>query len=438
MGMPFTRRAFIQTGAGALGAALCNVDVPGGPCAAAERTPQAYFGLHPDIESNPKAVFIRRTNVPHKMAADAKRKAALALAREIFVPMDHPGIPIGHRVVLKPNATGLEADTARPEDLWGVGTDPQFYEGLVLGLKELGLSKFNFIESTEYPNWNVRGFNDINQRLGIAMNESQCRPRHLREGDGITWSQVPDGVVFKRIPHFAPVNEPDTWLLNIAKWKAHAMGLSQSVKNEQGLVAHPFTAFCYGWEGVLGVPDIMQPEINPNAERYLKDFFERHQKRGYARYDSKGAYQNGLRITPMTQEIWAHKTCDNQSTLNTGLAFIEGISRRDGDGFYLGQDYLTNMVLFSKHQFRLDVIGLYLGGHEPGNVNLYRIAKERGLSDTFNPHEIPIFEWIGGRAVPRKLTDFQRTPILTVFLPRDNEPRLHLLNERFDYDRDKT
>jgi hypothetical protein len=96
------------------------------------------------------------------------------------------------------------------------------------------------------------------------------------------------------------------------------------------------------------------------------------------------------------------------------------------------------MVLFSKHQFRLDVIGLYLGGHEPGNVNLYRIAKERGLIDTFNPREIPIFEWIGGRAVPRKLADFQRTPIRTVFLPRDNEPRLHLLNERFDYDRNKT
>jgi len=99
---------------GALGAALCNVDVPGGPCAAAERTPQAYFGLHPDIESNPKAVFIRRTNVPDKMAANAKRKAALALAREIFVQMDHPAFDRPSRGA-QTERHGLEADTARPK-----------------------------------------------------------------------------------------------------------------------------------------------------------------------------------------------------------------------------------------------------------------------------------------------------------------------------------
>lgn len=437
MGLSFTRRGFIRTSAGATAAAFWGAATPGRASAAADRVPQAYFGLHPDIENNPKAVFVYRTNVPHKLAANAKREAGLALARGIFVPMDHAGVPVTYRVVLKPNATGLDPNSSRSEDLLGVGTDTDFYEGLVLGLKELGLNKFHFVDSTNYPYWNVRGYNDVNERLGISINEPWCRPRHLREGDGINWSPVPDGVVFKRIPHYAPVNEPDTWLLNIAKWKAHAMGLTQSVKNEQGLVAHPFTAFCEGWEGVLGVPDIMKPDLDPNAERYVKNFFERHQQSGYVRYDSKGAYQNGLLITPISQEIWAHKTCDNQSTLKTGLSIIEGIYGRDGDGFYLGRDYLTNLVLFSKEQFRLDVIGLYLGGHEPGNVHLYRIAKERGLTDTFNPHEIPVFEWIGGHAVPRKLSDFQRTPLRTVFLPRENEPRLHLLNEPFDYDRHK-
>ena len=55
--------------------------------------------------------------------------------------------------------------------------------------------------------------------------------------------------------------------------------------------------------------------------------------------------------------------------------------------------------MFSKDKFRLDLIGLYLGGHEPGNINLYRIAKERGLSDTFNPWDVPVYEWIDGEAV---------------------------------------
>jgi hypothetical protein len=93
--------------------------------------------------------------------------------------------------------------------------------------------------------------------------------------------------------------------------------------------------------------------------------------------------------------------------------------------------------MFSKQNFRLDVIGLYLGGHEPGNVHLYRVAKERGLTDTFNPWEIPVYEWVGGRAVPRKLTDFPRTPLRSVYLPREHEPRLHMLNEPFDYEKNK-
>jgi hypothetical protein len=161
----------------------------------------------------------------------------------------------------------------------------------------------------------------------------------------------------------------------------------------------------------------------------VKAFFERHRKMGYARYDSTAE------LSPIRQEIWAHKTCDNQSVLRTGLSIIEGIYGRDGDGFGAGNDHLANIVLFGKDKFRLDVIGLYLGGHEPGNVALYRIAKERGLSDTFNPWEIPLFEWTEGRAQPRKLGDLPRTPLVTYYLRKDGEPLYHLINEPFDYDR---
>jgi uncharacterized protein (DUF362 family) len=320
----------------------------------------------------------------------------------------------------------------RPEEEnWGTGTDPQFYEGMIMGLKEIGLRKFHFVEANTYWWWNYRGMVDINQRLGVQMNECDRRPRHFREGWEMNWSTVPDAVVYKRIPHYAPVNEPDTWLLNIAKWKAHGMCMSLSVKNEQGLTVLPFTEFCAGWRMVTGVPDFMKPEMNPNAEKVIQKFFDRHVRMGYDRYDSKSE------LGPITQEIWAHKTCDNQSTMRTGLAMIEGIYARDGDGFTEGDDYLTNLVMFSKDKFRLDVIGMYLGGHEPGNVHLFRIAKERGLTDTFNPWEIPIYEWVKGAAIPRTLSDFERTPLRTYYLQLPNEPLYHLVNEPFDYDKHK-
>ncbi len=423
--MSTTRREFLCIG-GALVAG-----------AAAARAPRSYFGLHPFIEKNPKAVFIRRTKVADKMDAAGKFREGLSLAREIFVPMDAPGVPVTHRIVLKPNATGVYDRKRAPEENWGVGTDPQFYEGIVTGLQELGLRRFHFIESTSYDTWNLRGFNDINERLGVEIGEPQRRPRHLRDGFETNWAKVPDGVVFRRIPHYAPVGEPDTWLLNIAKWKAHSMCLTQAVKNEQGLVAHPYTNFCGGWRSVLAVPDFVKPDIQPRVEQAVNGFFERHRKLDYVRYDTSGSRQRGSQIGPIEQEIWAHKTCDNMSTLTTGLAMIEGIYARDGDGFTLGQDHLTNLVMFSKDKFRLDVAGLYLGGHEPGNVHLYRIAKERGLTDTFNPWEIPVYEWIDGAAAPRKLTDFPRHALRTIYLGREGEPNLHLVNDPFDYDKYK-
>jgi len=403
-----TRRDFLRTSALAAAGVIPGTRLAG----ASFVLPQAYFGLHPFIESNPKAVFVRRTHVAHIIDEEAKRREGLTLAREIFVPMERPGIPVTHRIILKPNYAG---------------TDVQFYEGVVMGLKEVGLRELYFVEANGYPYWVRRGFVAVNERLGVQMNEPERRIRHFRENWEMNWSTVPDGVVYKRIPHFTPVNEPDTWLLNIAKWRSHGMCLTLSVKNEQGLVVVPYTRFCPGWKMVTGVPDFMKPDIQPNVEPVIRKFFERHVKAHYDRYDSQAE------LSPMHQEIWAHKTCDNMSTLKTGFAMIEAIYALDGDG----GEILTNLVMFSKDKFRLDVIGMYLGGHEPGDINLFRTAKERGLTDTFNPWEIPVYEWVDGAATPRKLTDFSRTPLRTYYLQQPGEPLYHLVNEPFDYDRYK-
>jgi len=414
--MEWTRREFLAATAGAAQAAPRH----------------AWFGLHPFIEAHPKAVFIRRTRVPEKTAAEAKRQEGLRLAREIFLPRDRPGIPLTHRVVLKPNPTCLRSPHRPEVELWGAATDPDFYEGLILGLRELGLRKFCFAEANHRHALNWRGFADIHERHGVQINDPDRRPRHFREGYEITWSAVPEPVIFRRIPHYAPVNEPDTFLLNVAKWKAHGMCMTLSVKNEQGMVVMPYVRFCQGWRMVGGVPDYMKPDIHPEAEARVKRYFENHRRLGYSRYDSRAP------LGPIEQEIWAQKTCDHMSVVRTGLAIIEGIYGRDGNGFEIGDDYLTNLVMFGRDKFRLDIIGTWLAGHEPGNVHLFRIAKERGLSDTFNPWEIPLYEWLeGGRPAPRKLTDFPRTPLKTYYLQRDGEPLYHLVNEPFDYDKVK-
>jgi hypothetical protein len=48
--------------------------------------------------------------------------------------------------------------------------------------------------------------------------------------------------------------------------------------------------------------------------------------------------------------------------------------------------------------------------------------------------EVWVYEWTDEGPVERKLTAFQRTPLKTIYLTRDREPRLHLVNDRFDYE----
>ncbi len=399
--------------------------------AAPMRLPKSQFALHPFLLANPKAVFIQRTKVPHKMDEPSKLAAGLQLAREVLVPVERGGVPTSHRIVLKPNFTSVRSKDRPDVENWGTGTDAQFYEGMILGLKELGLKKFHWVEANGFNTWNYRGFVDINERHGVEMNEPERRARNFRDGYEMNWHQVPEAVVYKRIPHFAPVGEPDTWLLNIAKWKSHGMCMTLATKNLQGLVVKPFVRFCPGWSGVTGVPAWMKPDIHQNVEKVVNTFFDEHKRKGFARYDSAAP------LSPVHQEIWAHKTCDHYQTVKPGLNVIEGIYGRDGDGFGVGNDQLTNLVMFGQERLRLDMVGMYLGGHEPGNVNLFRIAKERGLTDTINPWEVEVYEWVNGAPVRRKLTDFTRTPLKTYYLQKAGEPKYHLVNEHFDYDKVK-
>lgn len=410
--MDWSRRQFLAAGgAAAAGSAFGST---------------RYFGLHPFIEAHPGAVFIRRTQVRSRLDAAGLRQEGRQLGREIFLPMDRPGVPVSHRVVLKPNILYYRSGGGARAN-WG--TDPDFYEGLLTALAGCGLKKFHYCEANYLTSrWSPR-FDEIHDRFGVEVADAERRGRHYRNGVGMNWSRPADGVVYRQVPHYPPIGEPDTWLFNIAKWRSHGMCLTQACKNAQGLTVWPFQRFCTGWAMVTGVPDYMKPYISPDVESRIARYLENHRRMGYARYDSRAA------LGPLRQEIWAQKTCDNLSVLKFGLNMIEAIYARNEDPSDPVREFLPNLVMFGKDPFHLDLVGLWLGGHEPGNVHFYRIAKERGLSDTFNPWDVPVFEWTGGEPAPRKLTDFPRTPLKTYYLQRDGEPLYHLVNEPFDYER---
>ncbi|MFA6471197.1 MAG: DUF362 domain-containing protein [Candidatus Latescibacterota bacterium] len=406
-----------------------------------------YFSVHPEIEKNPDAVFIMKTHVDDKMNSDAKLQTGREFARSVFVLSDKPGISLTTKIAVKPNSILGKAESPYPPDyLMGAHVDPSFLEGVIEEMKNLGLKGNQFYirdTSNDDKTFEESGYLDMVRRVGADIAGRVTAPETSPER--IQWVDVHKGIIHRRIPYLWPFNAPDTFLLNIAKFKSHAMGLTLCSKNVQGMIAYPYQAFCGGFQGPLR--DCKAKNINQKYMKVVESNFRRHLADGIPRWDKPGTdYRCGLGM-----ETWVTRTLDNVSATRMGLCIVEGIYGRDGSHFdgphppykdgveYSGRthDFMTNIIFFGKNPFHVDIIGHWLGGHEPGNFGLFHLARERKMSKFLDPRKIPLFQWENGKAVSAKLDDFDRTELLTPYLRRNyngqEEPVYHLCNERYEY-----
>lgn len=461
------RRNFLKTSAAVIGGAqfVRPASVFSAPAA-----PSGYFGVHPFVEQHPEAVFIMRTNVDYKTNSEACRQTGLDLGRSLLVPMDSTGTPVSSYIATKANLTAHNTVDEKKgltlEDTMGITTDVFFVEGMFNSLMELGVPGRNMhtrdVNGTRVID--ARGYVAMAERTGATVAGRTTRIATVEDaGDESTfvWRETPDGVVYEQIPYLWPINAPGSWNMNLAKFKAHEMGLTLACKNLQGTNASPFQGYCQKWDNVERMQRLEEPLkkslINPKVHEIIDPMFARHQ-RTLPRFDiptypgtERGTAAQLLKeYDPLCMEMWAHRTVDNIATSDMKIHVIEGIYGRDGDFNWgpnpygndnnrdplgVARDYMTNIVIFGKNPFLVDNIGHWLGGHEPGNFSLFHIAMERGKVGMLNPMNIPVYEWVGGAPVRRPLTSFTRTPLQTFHLHRyqTDEPFWHLVNEPFDY-----
>ncbi len=430
-----SRRDFLKTVSLAAPAALLSRHIVYGRPA----LPRAdFFGLHPFIEAHPGAVFIFRSNIASAGDEAAKLQLGSDLGRMLFVgkTAGEGGFPIGGNIVVKPNMTCRMRTDPRYTiaGTQGIQTDASFVEGIIGSIKNLGAAGNRFfIREVNCPDdFADGGFTAMAQRTGAELRDLSA-PVGTIDGNDLEWLDLPAGVWFKRIACLKPAGSADSYLINIAKFKAHSMGLTLCAKNMQGLDAVPYVRHCTAVGQDMGIA----PEnIQPGAEQTIQANWERR-KNSVPRWDRPGT-EGGLWM-----ETWATRCLDNNSVLKARLHILEGITGRDGnfiDGPHNGvaQDFLSNFILFGLNPFNVDLIGYWLGGHEPGNIGLFHMARERGLSSLLNPASVPLYEWNpDGTVRPAILADFPRTPLLTKYLTRDyngqSEAQWHLVNESFDY-----
>lgn len=406
------------------------------------------FDLHPFIKEHPEAVFINLTSVNEKVDAKAIYDSAYKLADEMFVKSSNgKGIPNSSKLTCKPNWTCNGFNHKDRLSQMGVNTDLNFIEGYLNSVKNKGPKNIYLRECACAHLWEKNGFIQMAKKNDFDLRDLTSKDFWDMEKGDLIFKKVEDGVVFKEVAYMAPMNAPDTFLINMAKFKAHPMGITASIKNLQGIAAKNFHQFCGGNFNIFKLYDKRYHEyFHADYMDRIAELQKKHIKAGIPRWDTRmdrppvggGFYM----------EQWVQRMLDSFSVTPTGINIVEGIYGRDGDGFSGGphngdaMDFMSNNIIFGKDAFRVDIITHWLAGHEPGNFGLFHIGIERGLSNVLDPFDIPLYLWKDGQAKKINLNTLKRTPLLTSYLRRNNsgfnEDKFHLCNEPFDYSSWKT
>ena len=395
------------------------------------------FDLHPIIKKNPDAVFIHKTAIKSKGDTAGLQQVGLDLSKELIV--DTNGFSKNTKTLIKPNWTnlGFFKDRNKDFDILGVHTDFNFLDGFMRGLISEGLNK-QYIRDCAIPStWNSLGYLDFAEKNAYDLKNLSSKPVWEYAEADINFVQVKNGKIFKNIALMAPAGDPNVFLINIAKFKSHGMGITGAVKNIQGLCAHSFHSFCMPYDRIRKSYDKKyMSSFHENFEKNIETDYQKHVEQGISRWARPGS-DGGIWM-----ETWVQRMLDAYSVIKPDLNIIEGIYGHEGDGLGRGpqgkgKDHLSNFVLFGLDPIRLDIIAHWLAGHEPGNFGLFHVAIERGLSNVLDPREIPLYQWGNGVVENIQLDDLKRTPLLTYYLARDygrgREPKYHMVDEEFDY-----
>ena len=407
------------------------------------------FDLHPFIKAHPEAVFICLTDIKEKTDQKGISDAANKLASEMFVSTSGgAGYSNATKIAAKPNWTCASQDKDDPTYHWGIVTDLGFIEGYLNGVRAKGPQQI-FLRECACPNqWEPNGYIDLAKRNNFDLtNLVEKDPWEYNNGE-IIFKEV-NGTIYKETGFMAPMADPDSFLINLAKFKSHGMGITTTIKNLQGTTAKRLHQFCSTSDAFRALDSGYHRYFQPNYLEKVTELHKKHIEAGIPRWNEKLArppFNSGFYM-----EQWVQRALDTLSVfpVSNGIHIVEGVYGRDGNGFSEGpwqvingqyvlggnraRDYMSNNIIFGKDPFRVDIISHWLAGHEPGNFGLFHIGIERGLSNVLDPFDIPIYLWKDGKAKKVKLNKLNRTPLLMYYNQKEGEERFHMCDEPFDY-----
>lgn len=380
--------------------------------------------IRQEILDNPRAVFLIDTHVDASRnergffteARPQMEEEGARIANLIF----RKGTSKGGSTLIKPNMTFI------PDEVWdpavGVITSPDFISGFVSSLWEMGNT--NVVVSERGGGCRSHrgtGIYDVFDGKNIPLIQASYSNFEYYRKNELNWHKVraKDPVVWKNIPTYRPIGDKDNFFISMPKLKAHNLGLTTlATKNIQGAVPHGYGQFCTDWDAIPITADAaninFKRDFTGDYQQRVEAGFLRHRAAGfkywdieksYPKYEARGGWETfrKIRTRPaevrefmdgitnlMWDELWCQRTLDASTAVAADINIVEGIIGRDGSGFALGEDTLTNVVIAGLSAIEVDAIGSWIMGHDPRELYYTRIAKERGLGE-IDPSKIAVY-----------------------------------------------
>ena len=398
--------------------------------------------IRQEIRDNPRAVFLIETHVdasPDERGFFTEAQPQLHETGKQVVPkIFQKGIKRGGSTFIMPNFVVVQETVLSP--VVGIITSPDFVAGFVEGLREL--SNTNVITSARgggARNHRMTGIYSVFDKYSINLFESSYQRFSDYDKKELNWHKVPRPVVWKNIPTYRPIGDPDNLFINMPKLKCHNLGLTTlSIKNLQGAVPTGYGHYCNNWEAIK---HLCERSYNINFNRDFPDDYQtrveaaflKHRAAGFKHWDYEGLYpiyekkggweafkklkddydsvREFMKDIPgplMWDEMWCQRALDSASAIIPDINIIEGIIGRDGSGFDIGKDELCNIIVVGLSKLEVDSVGSYIMGHDPTELLYTRIGKERGLGEC-DMNRIDLY-WIrDSRIVPiRNISEIKR------------------------------
>ncbi len=232
----------------------------------------------------------------------------------------NPQIKPDMTVVIKPNLViRASADSA-------IITHPNLVAAIGVCVKELGANVLIaessgglFTKSVVTGNFRSCGYEEMANTYGFKL-YTECEHESV---------ELQNGVICKKINIVKPFISAD-FIINVAKLKSHCMTTySGAVKNLFGTV-----------------PGLMKPEL-------------------HARYPDK------VNFSQMLVDLCEY--------ISPNLSFIDAIEAMEGDGPTGGRKKFIGAVIASSSPYSADLVGSKIANMKPNDINMLRLAIDRGL-----------------------------------------------------------